>query len=44
MLKINLKENRYNFNQIRHIQAIGNKLTIPSKNPPTPDHISDVVK
>ena len=39
-----IQEKRYIFNQIRHIQAIWNKLiNLPGKTP-TPDHIGDVVK
>ena len=38
----NLQENRFVFNKILHIQAIGNKIITLPKKPPTPDH--DVVK
>ena len=44
MLITNLQENRSIFNQISHIQAVGNKLISLRTNPPTLDHIGDVVK
>ena len=40
----NLQENKYIFNKIRHIQAIGNKLISLSKKYPTPDHIMGIFK
>ena len=44
IVRKNIQENRYIFNQIRHIQAIGGKLvSLPAK-PPTSDHIGGVIK
>ena len=43
-MRENIQENRSIFNQIRHIQTIGNKLISLPANPPIPDHIGDVVK
>ena len=40
----NLQKNTCIFNQIRHIQAIGNKLFSLPKKSPTPYHILDLVK
>ena len=38
IIRTNLQENRCIFNQIIHIQEIGNKvISLPTK-PPTPDH------
>ena len=42
IIRTNLQEKICIFNQIRHIQAIGNKLSSPPTTPPTPDHIEDV--
>ena len=44
IVRTNIQENRSIFNQIRHIQAIRNKLTTLPTKPPVPDHISDVHK
>ena len=43
IIRNNLKGNRYIFNQIRHMQAIGNNIIIPLLKNLTPDHIGDVV-
>ena len=44
ILQKTIQEKRSIFNQIRHIQAIWNKLiNLPGKTP-TPDHIGDIVK
>ena len=42
MFRKNIQENISIFNQIRHIQAIEEKLIILPTNYPTTDHISDV--
>ena len=42
--RTNIQENRYIFNQIRHIQAIFNKLMSLHTKPPTPDRIGYLVK
>ena len=44
IIRTNLQQNRYIFNQIRHIKAIWNKLISLPTTPATPDHIGDVVK
>ena len=44
IIRTNIQENRCIFNQIIHIQAIGNKLTSLHTKPSTPDHIGDIVK
>ena len=44
IIRTNIQENICIFNQIRHIQAIGNKLISLFTKPPTPVNIVDVVK
>ena len=43
IIRTNLQENRSTFNQIRQIQAIGNKLISLNTKSPTTDHIGDGV-
>ena len=43
IITTNIQENSSILNQIRHIQAIGNKLISIPKKSPEPDHIEDVV-
>ena len=44
VVRTNLQENRCIFNQIGHIQAIGEKMISLSKKPATPYHIGYSVK
>ena len=44
IIRTNHQENRYIFNQIKHIQDIGEKLISLPKKSLTPDYIEDVVK